>query len=82
MTSSYKKATFAGGCFWGMEELFKDLSGVIETKVGYTGGENEDPTYENHPGHAEALEIDRNDYMTRAIQRVTREVQTTIRNPM
>ena len=58
MISNHKKAIFSGGCFWGMEELFKDLSGVIETKVGYTGGENENPTYENHPGHAEALEIE------------------------
>ena len=47
----------AGGCFWGMEELFKKLPGVSDTRVGYTGGENNKPTYENHPGHAEALEI-------------------------
>jgi peptide-methionine (S)-S-oxide reductase len=53
-----KHAVFAGGCFWGMEELFCALPGVIETEVGYTGGENENPTYENHPGHAEALKID------------------------
>lgn len=52
-----KKVYFAGGCFWGMEELFRDLEGVIDTETGYTGGKNEDPTYENHPGHAEALEI-------------------------
>jgi len=58
MSSNYKKAIFAGGCFWGMEELFKDLPGVIDTKVGYTGGENKNPTYENHPGHAEALEVE------------------------
>ncbi|MBU0727653.1 peptide-methionine (S)-S-oxide reductase MsrA [Patescibacteria group bacterium] len=51
------KAYFAGGCFWGMEELFRKLPGVTDTEVGYTGGENENPTYENHPGHAEALEI-------------------------
>lgn len=53
-----KKATFAGGCFWGMEELFKELPGVVDTEVGYCGGENENPTYKNHPGHAEALEIE------------------------
>jgi len=47
----------AGGCFWGMEELFRDQPGVIDTEVGYAGGENDNPTYENHPGHAEALEI-------------------------
>jgi peptide-methionine (S)-S-oxide reductase len=52
-----KKAIFAGGCFWGTEEIFRNLPGVINTEVGYTGGENESPDYENHPGHAEALEI-------------------------
>lgn len=51
------KAYFAGGCFWGMEELFRSQPGVIATEAGYTGGTNEDPTYESHPGHAEALEI-------------------------
>lgn len=53
-----KKIYLAGGCFWGMEELFWKLPGVIETRVGYTGGDNDDPNYENHPGHAEALEIE------------------------
>ena len=52
-----KQAVLAGGCFWGMEELFRAQPGVIDTEVGYTGGENENPTYENHPGHAEALRI-------------------------
>lgn len=52
-----KKAYFAGGCFWGMEELFRKIPGVISTDAGYTGGENENPTYENHPGHAEGLEV-------------------------
>ena len=52
-----RKAYLAGGCFWGMEELFRKVSGVLDTQAGYTGGENENPTYENHPGHAEALEI-------------------------
>lgn len=52
-----KKAYLAGGCFWGLEELFRELDGVISTEAGYTGGENDNPTYENHPGHAEALEI-------------------------
>jgi peptide-methionine (S)-S-oxide reductase len=53
-----KKAYLAGGCFWGLEELFRTLPGVITTEAGYTGGRNENPTYENHPGHAEALEIE------------------------
>lgn len=48
-------AIFAGGCFWGMQELFRSLPGVIETEAGYAGGENEHPTHENHPGHAEAI---------------------------
>lgn len=47
----------AGGCFWGMEELFSVQPGVTATEVGYTGGSNDDPTYEFHPGHAEALRI-------------------------
>lgn len=52
-----QSAVFAGGCFWGMEDLFRKLPGVIETEAGYTGGKNDHPTYENHPGHAEALKI-------------------------
>ncbi|OGL63258.1 peptide-methionine (S)-S-oxide reductase [Candidatus Uhrbacteria bacterium RIFCSPHIGHO2_12_FULL_47_12] len=59
-----KTAIFAGGCFWGMEELFRARPGVIETEVGYTGGENERPTYENHPGHAEAIRIEYDPSMT------------------
>ena len=47
----------AGGCFWGLEELFRSQPGVIDTEVGYTGGDNKNPTYENHPGHAEAIKI-------------------------
>ena len=53
-----KKAYLAGGCFWGLEDLFRDLPGVLTTEAGYTGGINENPTYEQHPGHAEALEIE------------------------
>lgn len=52
-----KKAYLAGGCFWGLEELFRKEKGVVEITAGYTGGTNDNPTYENHPGHAEALEI-------------------------
>jgi peptide-methionine (S)-S-oxide reductase len=51
------KAVFAGGCFWGLEDLIREIPGVLDTEVGYTGGENGDPTYEHHPGHAEAVEI-------------------------
>lgn len=53
-----KKIVLAGGCFWGMQELIRQQKGVVSTKVGYTGGEIENPTYENHEGHAEAVEID------------------------
>lgn len=53
-----KKAYIAGGCFWGLEELVRQQPGIIKTEAGYTGGENADPTYENHPGHAEALEVE------------------------
>lgn len=52
-----KKAYIAGGCFWGMEDLFRVRSGVLDTEVGYIGGENDNPTYRNHPGHAEGIEI-------------------------
>ena len=47
----------AGGCFWGLEELFREQPGVTDTEVGYTGGQNENPDYQNHPGHAESLAI-------------------------
>src|SRR5690606_10075094 len=50
-------AILAGGCFWGMEDLFRRQPGVLGTRVGYTGGQNDNPTYRNHPGHAEAIEV-------------------------
>jgi len=53
-----KKIVLAGGCFWGLEDLIRTQPGVVSTEVGYTGGKNENPTYENHPGHAEAVEIE------------------------
>ena len=55
--NNLKKAYIAGGCFWGMEDLFRVRRGVVDTEVGYQGGENDNPTYHNHPGHAEGMEI-------------------------
>ena len=57
MSDSVEKAILAGGCFWGMEDLFRKRPGVIATRVGYTGGEVLDATYRNHGRHAEAIEI-------------------------
>jgi peptide methionine sulfoxide reductase msrA/msrB len=51
-------AIIAGGCFWGMEDLLRKIDGVIKTEVGYCGGMNKDATYQNHPGHAEAVRVE------------------------
>lgn len=52
-----EKAILAGGCFWGVEELFRNLPGVTTTVVGYSGGDVPNATYRNHGTHAEAIEI-------------------------
>ena len=57
MTTSTERAVLAGGCFWGMQQLIRRYPGVIETRVGYTGGEVPNATYRNHGNHAEAIEI-------------------------
>ena len=59
--ASYQKATFAAGCFWGVEAAFSQVGAVISITVGYTGGTTENPTYSQvcsgATGHAEAVEV-------------------------
>jgi peptide-methionine (S)-S-oxide reductase len=57
MTASTERAILAGGCFWGMQDLFQRQPGVVSTRVGYTGGDVPEATYRNHGTHAEAIEI-------------------------
>jgi peptide-methionine (S)-S-oxide reductase len=52
-----EKAVLAGGCFWGVQDTLRRLRGVVSTRVGYTGGDIANPSYGNHQGHAEAIEI-------------------------
>lgn len=52
-----ERAVLAGGCFWGMQDLIRRMDGVITTRVGYSGGDVENATYQNHGTHAEAIEI-------------------------
>ena len=52
-----ERAVLAGGCFWGMQDLFRRYDGGLSTRVGYTGGDVPNATYRNHGSHAEAIEI-------------------------
>src|SRR5687768_629217 len=58
---SKETATLAGGCFWGMEEILRQVPGIMATNVGYTGGHTQNPVYEDvcrgNTGHAEAIQI-------------------------
>jgi peptide-methionine (S)-S-oxide reductase len=52
-----ERAVLAGGCFWGMQQLIRRFDGVVDTRVGYSGGDVKNATYRNHGTHAEAIEI-------------------------
>ena len=69
MSQTTETAILAGGCFWGMQDLIRHITGVLRTRVGYTGGEVSNPTYRNHGNHAEAIEVvfDRNVLSYRAL---------------
>ncbi len=53
-----KKVVLGGGCFWGLQDLIRKQLGITNTSVGYAGGSVDNPTYENHEGHAEVVEIE------------------------
>lgn len=57
MTHQTETAILAGGCFWGMQDLLRRNPGVLQTRVGYSGGDVPNATYRNHGTHAEAIEI-------------------------
>ena len=57
MSDNAENAVLAGGCFWIMQQLLREREGVISTRVGWTGRENDNPTEDNNCGHAEAVEV-------------------------
>ena len=77
------RATFAGGCFWGTEEAFRTVDGVIDTVVGYMGGTTENPSYEmvctGQTGHAEVVDINFDPTVISYPQLI--EIFWTIHNP-
>jgi peptide-methionine (S)-S-oxide reductase len=56
--STRERAVLAGGCFWGMQDLIRNMPGVASTRVGYTGGDVPNATYRNHGTHTEGIEIE------------------------
>jgi peptide-methionine (S)-S-oxide reductase len=56
--STHERAILAGGCFWSMQDLIRKMPGVVSTRVGYSGGDVPNATYQNHGTHAEAIEIE------------------------
>jgi peptide-methionine (S)-S-oxide reductase len=57
MSDNAETAVLAGGCSWIMQQLLREREGVISTRVGWTGRENDNPTEDNNCGHAEAVEV-------------------------
>jgi len=57
MRNNTECAILAGGCFWIMQQLLRDRDGVVSTRVGWIGGQNENPSEKNNVGHAEAVEV-------------------------
>ena len=57
MSKNAESVILAGGCYWIMQQLLRDRDGVISTRVGWIGGENENPTDKNNVGHAEAVKV-------------------------
>ena len=57
MSDNAETVVLAGGCFWIVQQLLRNRDGVLSTRVGWTGGQNDNPTVENNSGHAEAVEV-------------------------
>jgi peptide-methionine (S)-S-oxide reductase len=57
VSEATEKAILAGGCFWGVQDLFRKIPGVVSSRVGYAGGDVPNATYRNHGSHAEAIEL-------------------------